>query len=87
MIMKKTIEELKKELVDMKASNNAAWSLYGSELCAGDMLAEEAKLELEIKIAEGIKKWEDSGLLDGNVKENWALLFEANPSQMINEKE
>jgi len=56
--MEKTIEELEKELVDMKASNNAAWSLYGSELCAGNMLAEEANLELEIKIAKGIKKSE-----------------------------
>lgn len=88
--MEKTIEELEQELIDMKALHEAAWSLYGSELCAGDMHAQEAKLELEIKRAKTIKKWEDSGLLeglDGNVRKNCALLFENQQSFLINEPE
>ena len=44
----KTIEELEKELKDLKASNRAAWDMYGSELCAGDMSAKEDALQDEI---------------------------------------
>jgi len=88
--MKKTVDELEKELVELKSLHEAAYSIYGSELCAGDMLAAEAKLELEIKRAKTIKKWDDSGLLeglDGNVRENCALLFENQQSFLINEPE
>jgi|ERR1035437_9454508 hypothetical protein len=44
----KTLEELEKELEDLKASHRNQWDTYGSELCAGDMIAQEDKLEKEI---------------------------------------
>lgn len=44
----KTLEELEKELSDLKSSNSSAWDIYGSELCAGDMIAQEQKIEKEI---------------------------------------
>lgn len=45
----KTIEELEQELRDLQASNKAAWDMYGSELCAGEMIAKERALEKEIE--------------------------------------
>jgi len=45
----KTIEELEKELSNLKDHHKSAWDTYGSELCAGDMIAQEEKLEKEIK--------------------------------------
>lgn len=45
---KKTLEQLEKELTDLKAYHKSAWETYGSELCAGDMIAQEEKLEKEI---------------------------------------
>ncbi len=45
---KKTIEQLEKELVDLKAYHKSAWDTYGSELCAGDMIRQEEELEKEI---------------------------------------
>lgn len=50
------LEELKKKLADaelrlktLQTQNMAAWEDYGSELCAGDMLSQEAEIELEIE--------------------------------------
>lgn len=45
---KKTIEELEKELKELKESHRSMWDTYGSELCAGDMIQQEEKLEKEI---------------------------------------
>lgn len=39
------LDDLKRE----RASNKAAWDMYGSELCAGDMIAIEKSIEDEIK--------------------------------------
>ena len=61
--MEKTIEELEQELTELKSLHEAAYSIYGSELCAGDMLAAEAKLELEIKEAKTLKRWKDLGMV------------------------
>lgn len=86
----KTIEELEDELKELKRLHEAAYSIYGSELCVGDMLAEEAKLELEIKRAKAIKRWEDSGLLnglDGNVTNNTFQFFIPSQHQTINDIE
>jgi putative protein kinase ArgK-like GTPase of G3E family len=57
---KKTIEELEKELEDLKASHRSQWDTYGSELCAGDMIAQEEKLEKEIAQRKQVKKLEPS---------------------------
>ena len=62
----KSIEELEKELEDLKESNRALWDTYGSELCAGGMIAEEEALEKEILKRKTIKRWEKAGLLDEN---------------------
>jgi len=93
---KKTLEELEKELADLKASNSSQWDTYGSELCAGDMIRQEENLEKEIvKLKERerlkektIKRWEKSGLLDGltgNVSENIGKMFESQLSHIIDE--
>jgi len=42
------IDKKKTALAQMKDHNKAAWDIYGSELCAGSMLAEEEKLQVEI---------------------------------------
>jgi len=47
--MSKRLEILEKALEDLKASNLASWEMYGSELCAGGMIAEERALEEKIK--------------------------------------
>jgi hypothetical protein len=62
--MKKTIEELEKELIKLKESNKKSWDTYGSELCAGDMIAQEKNIEKEILKAKTIERWKKSGLLD-----------------------
>jgi len=49
----KTITELEQELEELKRQHEMAYSLYGSELCAGDMLAKEEKIKFEINKA----KW------------------------------
>jgi len=46
------LEEKKEELRKLKESNKSAWETYGSELCAGDMIAKEEKLEKEIALLE-----------------------------------
>ena len=43
--MEKTIEVLKKELYDLRKSNNAQWYAYGSELSTGQMISKEKELE------------------------------------------
>lgn len=58
--MKKTIEELEKELEDLKTFHRSQWDIYGSELCAGDMIAQEEKLEKEISQRKQVKKLEPS---------------------------
>ena len=78
MAKEKTIEELEKELEEMKASHRSLWDTYGSELCAGDMIRQEEKLEKEILKLKTIKKWEDSGLLEG-------LKSKEDPSQIIDD--
>ena len=45
----KSIEELEKELDELQKYHKSAWEDYGSELCAGDMIAQEERLEKEIK--------------------------------------
>ena len=47
--MNKKLEKLEKELKELKKSNRSLWATYGSELCAGDMIAQEEKLEKEIE--------------------------------------
>jgi len=46
--MNKTLEELEKELEELRKSNHNSWMTYGSELCAGDMIGQEEKLEEQI---------------------------------------
>lgn len=80
----KTVEELQKELAEIKRGNLAAWEMYGSELCAGEMSAEERALEEEIKMLKDreatTKKWEALGLLVGlegkDFEENLKQLFD-----------
>jgi len=78
MAKEKTIEELEKELEELKATHRSLWDTYGSELCAGDMIRQEEKLEKEILKLKTIKKWEDSGLLEG-------LKPKEDPSQIIDD--
>jgi predicted component of type VI protein secretion system len=42
------ISKKKEDLAKLKEHNKSAWDIYGSELCAGGMLAEEEKLQNEI---------------------------------------
>lgn len=42
-------EKLEKKLEDMRTEHRAVWEQYGSELCAGEMIAKEEKLENQIK--------------------------------------
>jgi len=44
----KEINELVDDLKREKASNKASWDMYGSELCAGDMINKERVLEDKI---------------------------------------
>lgn len=44
----KEINELVQDLKREKASNKASWDMYGSELCAGDMINKERALENKI---------------------------------------
>ena len=47
--MSKRLEILEKALEDMKSSHRASMEVYGSELCAGDMISKEEELEKKIK--------------------------------------
>ena len=66
--MEKTIEELEKELEELKASNSALWDIYGSELCAGDMIGKEAAIQKEIDRLKELKVLREKGLVDENDK-------------------
>lgn len=94
-IMKeKTIEELEQELKEMKDSHRSLWDTYGSELCAGDMIRQEEKLENDIarlKEREALKQrtinqWKKSKILDGLIPmKDKPWLFESDPNQKIKE--
>ena len=43
------IEKLEQDLVDLRSENLSAWNIYGSELCAGEMLKKERELEDKIE--------------------------------------
>jgi flavodoxin len=47
--MEKTIEQLEKELAKMIEHHRSASEIYGSELCAGDMIRQEEELEKQIR--------------------------------------
>jgi len=54
------LEELKQELKELEESNKAAWDMWGSELCAGDMERQERILKEQINKLEREelkKKW------------------------------
>lgn len=46
--MSKRLEILEKALEELKESNRASWDMYGSELCAGDMIGQERALQEKI---------------------------------------
>jgi len=54
--MSKRLEILEKALAGLKETHRSAWDIYGSELCAGEMIAQEEKLEKKIK---ALKKLEE----------------------------
>jgi len=62
----KTIEELEKELEELKASNLASWEMYGSELCAGGMIGAENVLQKEIQRRKVLVILREKGLVDEN---------------------
>ena len=66
--MEKSIEELEKELQELKESNKASWDMYGSELCAGDMIGQEKALEKEIQKRKELEILREKGLVDENDK-------------------
>lgn len=43
------IEDLKKQLSDLRRDNLNAWETYGSEICAGELIRQEEELENKIK--------------------------------------
>ena len=47
--MSKRVEVLEAALEKVRESNRSLWDMYGSELCAGDMIGEERALEEQIK--------------------------------------
>jgi len=46
--LEKEVSALERELRDKESFHRAAWAEYGSELCTGEMLAEENKIQIEI---------------------------------------
>lgn len=46
--MSKKLESIKKSLENLKRHHRDSWDIYGSELCAGDMIRQEEELEKEI---------------------------------------
>ena len=50
----------KKELEEKKELHKSMWDTYGSELCAGGMIAEEEKLKEEIKRIEQSREQSDN---------------------------
>lgn len=88
--MCKTIAELEKELLELKGYHMDIWNIYGSELCAGDMIKQEENLEREIaklKQREEItQRWSKAGLLEGLMESKDQLdLLKANENQTIKE--
>ena len=47
--MRKRLEVLENELEELRESNKSSWDMWGSELCAGDMIGKERALEDQIK--------------------------------------
>ena len=47
--MEKKLEILEKALEDMRSTHRSSWDIYGSELCAGDMIRQEEELEKKIQ--------------------------------------
>ena len=45
----KTLQQLEKKLKELRDYHTSIWDIYGSELCAGDMIKQEEKLEKEIE--------------------------------------
>lgn len=43
------LDELRDELKHMREYHMSSWNIYGSELCAGEMLRKEKELENKIK--------------------------------------
>ena len=64
--MEKSIEELEKELEELKESNKSSWDMYGSELCAGDMIGRETALQKKIEKLKVLTKLREEGLVDEN---------------------
>ena len=62
----KTIEELERELSELRNLHVSQWDTYGSELCAGDMIRQEDELSKKILKLKTIKRWKEKGLLDEN---------------------
>jgi hypothetical protein len=77
---KKTIEQLEKELADLKAYHKSAWDTYGSELCAGDMIRQEEELKKEILRLKILEKLRERGLVDENDKPIPAKPMKLEPS-------
>ena len=54
--LKTKLNNLEIEYNNLRANNLAAWDMYGSELCAGDMEGQENRLLIEIsKLGKQIK--------------------------------
>ncbi len=47
--MSESIEDLESELEKLRESHRSLWDIYGSELCAGDMIGQERALVEKIK--------------------------------------
>ncbi len=77
--MEKTIEELEQELLDLEENNKSSWDTYGSELCAGSMIAGEQALRKEIHKRKALEKLREKGLVDENDNPIPAI-----PRQMLN---
>ena len=59
--MSKKLQILENALAEMKRNHSASWEVYGSELCAGDMIGKEAELERKIK---KLKEEEESRFIE-----------------------
>ncbi|KKM06799.1 hypothetical protein LCGC14_1740360 [marine sediment metagenome] len=46
------LNKVREELKELRKNNRDAWNVYGSELCAGDMIGQERLLEEQIARAE-----------------------------------
>ena len=80
--MEKTIEELEQELQELKESNKALWDIYGSELCAGEMIVKEGVFKKKIETLKTIKILKERGLINEKNKRIPAI-----PKQFITLKD